>query len=83
MLRKVQDVLPGGADYTQPSYWAGLRPMTPEGTPILGVGRHRNLYFNTGHGHVGWTMACGSARITRHLIAGRKPEISLEGMALH
>jgi D-amino-acid dehydrogenase len=82
MLGKVQEILPGGADYTHPSYWAGLRPMTPEGTPILGTGRHRNLFFNTGHGHVGWTMSCGAARVTRDLVAGRKPEIPLDGMTL-
>jgi D-amino-acid dehydrogenase len=83
MLGKIQDVLPGGADYTQPRYWAGLRPMTPEGTPVLGTGRQRNLFLNTGHGHVGWTMSCGAARITRDLIAGRTPAIPLDGMTLH
>jgi len=83
MLGKIQDILPGGADYTQPTYWAGLRPMTPEGTPILGTGRQRNLFLNTGHGHVGWTMSCGAARVTRDLIAGRKPAIPLDGMTLH
>ncbi len=82
MLGKIQDILPGGADYTQPGYWAGLRPMTPEGTPVMGTGRQRNLFFNTGHGHVGWTMSCGAARVTRDLIAGRKAEIPLDGMTL-
>ena len=83
MTSKIQDILPGGADYTKPQYWAGLRPMTPEGTPILGRGRLQNLFFNTGHGHVGWTMSCGAARVTRDLIAGRKPAIPLDGMTLH
>lgn len=83
MLGKIQDILPGAADYTRPAYWAGLRPMTPEGTPILGLGRQRNLYLNTGHGHVGWTMSCGAARLTRDLIAGRAPEVPLDGMTLH
>jgi D-amino-acid dehydrogenase len=82
MTRKVQDILPGGADYTRPQMWAGLRPMTPEGTPVLGTGRLKNLYFNTGHGHVGWTMSCGAARVTRDLIAGRMPAIPLDGMTL-
>ena len=54
--------------------------MTPEGTPIFGRGRHRNLWINTGQGHMGWTMACGSARITADLMAGRKPEIDTAGM---
>ena len=83
MLGKIQDILPGAADYTRPAYWAGLRPMTPEGTPILGLGRQRNLWFNTAHGHVGWTMSCGAARLTRDLIAGRTPEVPLDGMTLH
>ena len=82
MMRKIQDILPGAADYTRPSYWAGLRPMTPEGTPIMGQGRLRNLWFNTGHGHVGWTMSCGAARMTRDLIAGRTPDVPMEGMTL-
>jgi D-amino-acid dehydrogenase len=54
--------------------------MTPEGTPIFGRGAHRNLYYNTGHGHIGWTMSCGSARVTADLIAGRKAAIDLTGM---
>jgi D-amino-acid dehydrogenase len=83
MTRKIQDILPGGADYTRPNYWAGLRPMTPEGTPVMGTGRLKNLFFNTGHGHVGWTMSCGAARVTRDLIAGRTPAIPLEGMMLN
>jgi D-amino-acid dehydrogenase len=54
--------------------------MTPEGTPIFGRGAHSNLWINTGHGHMGWTMACGSARITADLMAGRTPEIDTTGM---
>ncbi|WP_421706723.1 D-amino acid dehydrogenase [Algihabitans sp.] len=82
MLSVARDLFPQGADYRQPSYWAGLRPMTPEGTPLLGRGRHENLYFNTGHGHMGWTMACGTAGLTADLIAGRKPAIPLDGLLL-
>jgi D-amino-acid dehydrogenase len=80
MLRTARDLFPQGADYDRPSYWACLRPMTPEGTPIFGRGRHRNLWINTGQGHMGWTMACGSARITADLMAGRNPEIDTAGM---
>jgi D-amino-acid dehydrogenase len=54
--------------------------MTPEGTPVIGIARHRNLYLNTGHGHMGWTMACGSARIIVDLVAGRAPEIDTAGL---
>ncbi|EKE72955.1 D-amino acid dehydrogenase [Oceanibaculum indicum] len=80
MLKAVQDIYPDGADYSQPFYWAGLRPMTPEGTPIFGAGRYRNMWFNTGHGHIGWTMAPGSARVTADLIAGKVPALDLTGM---
>jgi D-amino-acid dehydrogenase len=82
MLTALQDLFPGGADYARPQYWACLRPMTPEGTPVLGRGRFRNLHYNTGHGHMGWTMACGTARIAADLISGRTPDLPLEGLTL-
>jgi D-amino-acid dehydrogenase len=75
------DLFPDAADYDRGEYRACLRPMTPAGPPIIGAGRHRNLYFNTGHGHMGWTMACGSSRIVADLVLGRVPEIDLEGLA--
>lgn len=80
MLAAIQDLFPHGADYTRPSYWAGLRPMTPEGTPIFGRGRHANMIYNVGHGHMGWTMAPGAARITADLIRNTVPAIPLDGM---
>jgi D-amino-acid dehydrogenase len=82
ILRSVRELLPNAADYSRPQYWACLRPMTPAGTPILGRGRYHNLFYNTGHGHLGWTMACGTARITADLIGGRKPELPLDGLTL-
>jgi D-amino-acid dehydrogenase len=80
MLAAARDLFPRAGDYDRPSYWSCLRPMTPEGTPIFGRGRHRNLWLNTGHGHMGWTMACGSARIVADMMAGRQPEIDTTGM---
>jgi D-amino-acid dehydrogenase len=82
LLKSAKELFPNAGDYERPSYWACLRPMTPEGTPILGKGRHDNLYYNTGHGHMGWTMACGTARITADLIAGRKPDLPMDGLTL-
>ncbi|MCH9000416.1 MAG: D-amino acid dehydrogenase, partial [Proteobacteria bacterium] len=79
MLAAVQDLIPEGGDFDKPSYRACLRPMTPEGTPIFGLGRQTNLYFNSGHGHMGWTMACGAARIAADLVPGRTPAIHLAG----
>ncbi|MCP5080967.1 MAG: FAD-dependent oxidoreductase [Alphaproteobacteria bacterium] len=83
MLNVVKDLFPDAADYSKPDYWAGLRPMTPEGSPIFGRARHQNFWYNTGLGHMGWTMSHGGARITADLIAGNTPEIDLDGMLLH
>ncbi len=80
MLETARELFPDAGDYDRASYWACLRPMTPEGTPIFGPARQRNLFINTGQGHMGWTMACGSGRVLADLIAGRKPEIDLAGM---
>lgn len=80
MLATMRRLFPDGADWDQASTWAGLRPMTPEGTPILGPSRMKNLWFNTGQGHMGWTMSHGAARITADLLAGKRPPIPLDGM---
>lgn len=82
MLKVARQLFPNGADYSRPSYWSCLRPMTPAGAPILGKSRHRNLFMNTGHGHMGWTMACGTGRIVADVVCGRQPEHSLEGLTL-
>ena len=62
--------------------WAGLRPMTPDGIPVLGPTPIDNLFLNVGHGHLGWTLACGSARVVTDLVAGRPPEIDIADMTL-
>lgn len=80
MTRVAREDFPDAGDYDKPSHFACLRPMTPDGPPVIGQGHHDNLIFNTGHGHIGWTMAAGSARIAADLVAGKKPEIDLTGM---
>jgi D-amino-acid dehydrogenase len=83
IIRKLaESLLPQAADYDRGTYRACNRPMTPDGPPILGTAKHENLYFNSGHGHMGFTMACGSSRIVADLIDGRKTEIPVEGMTL-
>ncbi len=82
MTSVVKALFPYGADYSRAEYWAGLRPMTPEGTPILGATRFKNLWMNTGQGHMGWTMSHGAGRLVADLIAGRKPAVPLDGMTL-
>ena len=78
----VTDLFPRGGDITKAEFWTGLRPMTPDGTPIIGPTRYRNLYLSTGHGTLGWTMAAGSGRVMADVISGRPPEISLDGLTL-
>jgi D-amino-acid dehydrogenase len=82
ILRLARDLFPEAADYDRGHYRACLRPMTPDGPPILGLARHRNLFLNCGHGHMGWTMACGTARIVADLMTGRMPEIDVEGLTI-
>jgi D-amino-acid dehydrogenase len=78
----VGDLFPRGGDLAQAKFWTGLRPMTPDGTPIVGGTRFSNLFTNTGHGTLGWTMACGSAQLLADLISGTPPAISPDGLAL-
>lgn len=80
MARVARELYPDGADHGRAEMWAGLRPMTPTNLPIIGLKRHRNLYYNTGHGHIGWTMSHGSARILSDVIAGRPPALSVDSI---
>ncbi len=82
MLGVVRGLYPDGADYDRAQGWAGLRPMTPEGTPRFGRRKYGNLWINAGHGHMGWTMSHAAARITADLIAGRETAIPLDGMTV-
>jgi D-amino-acid dehydrogenase len=69
----------GGGDPARATFWSGLRPMTPDGPPVIGRTAFPNLYLNTGHGTLGWTMACGSGRILAGLISGRLPDTRAGG----
>ncbi|MBC8726101.1 D-amino acid dehydrogenase [Paraburkholderia sp. 31.1] len=71
----VNDLFPGGSDTSKATFWTGLRPMTPDGTPIVGSTAVPNLYLNTGHGTLGWTMSCGSAQLLADLVSGKQPAI--------
>jgi D-amino-acid dehydrogenase len=77
----VKDLFPGG-DVPRAEFWTGLRPMTPDSTPVIGPTSMPNLFLNTGHGTLGWTMACGSARLLTDLVIGEKPEISPAGLGI-
>jgi D-amino-acid dehydrogenase len=76
------DLFPRGGDLANATFWSGLRPMTPDGPPVIGATRFANLHLNTGHGTLGWTMACGSGRVLADLLSGRKPEIDTSELAL-
>jgi D-amino-acid dehydrogenase len=76
----VQDLFPGG-DLSQAKFWTGLRPMTPDSTPVVGACPVQGLFLNTGHGTLGWTMACGSAQLTADLMTGREPAIQHDDLA--
>jgi D-amino-acid dehydrogenase len=78
----VSDLFPKGGDISKTEFWCGLRPMTPDGTPCVGATKIPNLYLNTGHGTLGWTMACGSGRLLSDLISNKQPEIDTEGLSI-
>ena len=76
------DLFPRGGDIGKATFWSGLRPMTPDGPPVIGATRYANLHLNTGHGTLGWTMACGSGRVLADMLSGRKPDIDVSELAL-
>ncbi|WP_067861793.1 D-amino acid dehydrogenase [Neptuniibacter marinus] len=78
----VNDLFPGGGDIEQAEFWTGLRPMTPDGTPILGETNISNLFLNTGHGTLGWTMSLGSAKYVTDVISQKAPDINNEGLSV-
>lgn len=82
VLKAVTDLFPVAGDYERAEYWAGLRPMTPDGPPYLGRTRIANLILSVGQGSNGWTQACGCGRIIADLVSGRTPEIDIEGYGL-
>jgi D-amino-acid dehydrogenase len=78
----LSDLFPRGGDLKKATFWSGLRPMTPDGPPIIGATRYGNLHLNTGHGTLGWTMACGSGRVLADLLSGRKPDIDTSELSI-
>jgi D-amino-acid dehydrogenase len=80
MFKTAKELFPGAFDERKAELWAGLRPMMPNSVPVIGRARYKNLYLDTGHGHVGWTMAAGSGKFLADHIAGRKTEIDGKGL---
>ena len=78
----VESLFPNAGEVAGGTFWAGLRPMTPDSTPVLGRTGLGNLFLNTGHGTLGWTMACGSAHILSDIISGKRPAIEVDDLAI-
>jgi D-amino-acid dehydrogenase len=75
ITRRVREIFPHACDYGNPVYWSGLRPLTPSNVPYIGKTRFDNLFLNTGHGTLGWTMGCGSGRAIADIVSGRRPDV--------
>ncbi|WP_413993474.1 D-amino acid dehydrogenase [Labrys okinawensis] len=82
LTQSVTDLFGGAGNLEAATFWSGLRPMTPDGTPVIGNTRYKNLLLNTGHGTLGWTMACGSAQVIADTVSGRTPDIEVGDLAL-
>ena len=76
IARRIRDLFPALGSVTTVENWTGLRPATPNNVPVIGKTRFRNLYLNTGHGTLGWTLACGSGAVLADLISGRRPQVA-------
>ena len=75
ITRRTRELFPGACDYDNPVYWTGLRPLTPSNVPYIGKTKYANLFLNTGHGTLGWTMGCGSGRAIADIVSGRRPDV--------
>ncbi len=75
IVKRVMELFPDAGDPTRAAFWAGLRPATPSNLPCVGRTKYPNLFLDTGHGTLGWTLACGSGRILADIVSGRRPEI--------
>ncbi|MGB4344997.1 MAG: D-amino acid dehydrogenase [Burkholderiaceae bacterium] len=83
ITRRTRELFPDACDYDHPTYWAGLRPLTPSNVPYIGKTRYANLFLNTGHGTLGWTMGCGSGRAIADIISGRRPDVDFAFTGMH
>lgn len=82
LLAKTMSLFPECGDPAQAEFWAGLRPSTPDGSPAIGRTRYPNLFLNTGHGTLGWTMACGSGRVVADIVSGLEPEMDVDELSI-
>jgi D-amino-acid dehydrogenase len=78
LTRRASEWFGDAVDATRAEYWTGLRPATPSGVPLIGKTKYRNLYLNTGHGTLGWTMAAGSGKALADIVSGAKPDVAFK-----
>lgn len=78
LTKRTKEVFPGACDYSNPLYWTGLRPLTPSNVPYIGKSKYDNLYLNTGHGTLGWTMGAGSGKAIAEILSGKKPDVAFK-----
>ena len=78
ITRRTRELFPDACNYESPAYWAGLRPLTPSNVPYIGKTKYSNLFLNTGHGTLGWTMGAGSGRAIAEIVSGRLPEVDFK-----
>lgn len=76
------DLFPRGGDLSRATFWSGLRPMTPDGPPVIGPTQYANLHLNTGHGTLGWTMSCGSGRVLADMLSGKNPDVDVSALTV-
>ncbi|MBT3765662.1 MAG: D-amino acid dehydrogenase [Rhodospirillales bacterium] len=82
ILKTTLDLFPDLDGTKDPEFWAGLRPMTPDNVPLIGRTKIKNLFVNSGHGVLGWTMSCGSGQIIADLVSGKEPGIDMDGLGV-
>ena len=82
LVHSLTDLFPDAGDVKAARFWTGLRPMTPDGPPVIGPTKLDNLWLNTGHGTLGWTMSCGSGALLADLMSGRKPNIEHDDLSI-
>jgi len=78
-----QSLFPNAGDYSKAEFWTGLRPLTPDCVPIIGPTNYQNLFLNTGHGSLGWTMCAGSGKVLSDIVSGRIPKIDVSDIGLN
>jgi D-amino-acid dehydrogenase len=82
LAHAVRELFPDAGDIARAEYWAGLRPMTPDNPPVVGATPCKNLYLNTGHGTLGWTMGAGTGKLLADIVSGRRTAIDTNGLTL-